>query len=473
MNKLYQVYILLILLCLTSEATSAAPEYAKSGCNDTCGTVRIPYPFGIGSNCSVNEWYTVECNSSKPYLPLLNQLQVLGIDLENQTVTVNTPIVSDCNQTNSLDLGRSPFLFSKSQNKFVFDGCGTAVMMDHGSLLTGCSTTCRNGSVSDENNCLGISCCEATIPHHVKSYNLNLTDMERLGGDGACTSALFVDKDSYLEGRFSIRDDNNSYVPISLLWTLSDSDYEQINCCYTSSRLEVDMGNGTSVNSWKCIYSEYRESEGNVYLIDGCQDASYKNEECRRCRSRQGYCYYVPIYGVDGLLAKKNFTCSERFYAGYHESKSSLAVILGVSVSMGVLFLVATIYVLYKVIKKMKERRRRKRFGENRSLATYFMLAMEEGRVLSIFDAVVVKEGTRDDLLALANLAMRCLNMNGKYRPTMKEVAIELETIRTSHVPSTVPTNIKPVMHADEIPMLTYNESSSTVLSFNDSISHE
>ncbi|KAJ0654731.1 putative protein kinase RLK-Pelle-WAK family [Helianthus annuus] len=76
------------------------------------------------------------------------------------------------------------------------------------------------------------------------------------------------------------------------------------------------------------------------------------------------------------------------------------------------------------------------RFGENRNLAAHFMLAMEEGRVMSIFDATVIKEGNRDELLIVANLAMRCLNMNGKYRPTMKEVAIELETIRRSHIPS-------------------------------------
>ncbi|KAF5768460.1 putative protein kinase RLK-Pelle-WAK family [Helianthus annuus] len=77
------------------------------------------------------------------------------------------------------------------------------------------------------------------------------------------------------------------------------------------------------------------------------------------------------------------------------------------------------------------------RFGETKSLVTHFTLAMEEGRVMSIFDATVIKEGTRDVLLIVADLAIRCLNMNGKYRPTMKEVAIELETIRTSHTPST------------------------------------
>ncbi|KAJ0659791.1 putative protein kinase RLK-Pelle-WAK family [Helianthus annuus] len=112
------------------------------------------------------------------------------------------------------------------------------------------------------------------------------------------------------------------------------------------------------------------------------------------------------------------------------------------------------------------------RFGENRSLATHFMLAMEEGRVMSIFDAVVIKEGTRDELLMVANLAMRCLNMNGKYRPTMKEVAIELETIRRSHIPSIIQMNTSSMVYGEELSMLPYDETSSTLTSFNiDSIS--
>ncbi|KAL8246537.1 hypothetical protein R6Q59_007753 [Mikania micrantha] len=55
------------------------------------------------------------------------------------------------------------------------------------------------------------------------------------------------------------------------------------------------------------------------------------------------------------------------------------------------------------------------RFSENRSLATHFMLTMEEGRVTSIFDGVTINEGSRDELLILANLATQCLNLNGKY----------------------------------------------------------
>ncbi|GKC34879.1 hypothetical protein Tco_1047263 [Tanacetum coccineum] len=77
-----------------------------------------------------------------------------------------------------------------------------------------------------------------------------------------------------------------------------------------------------------------------------------------------------------------------------------------------------------------------------------FMLAMEEGSFMSIFDEMVIKgnrdelqmviKGNRDELLLVANLAMRCLNPIGKYQPTMREVATELENIRESHIPSLV-----------------------------------
>ncbi|KAL7588640.1 hypothetical protein Lser_V15G39946 [Lactuca serriola] len=75
------------------------------------------------------------------------------------------------------------------------------------------------------------------------------------------------------------------------------------------------------------------------------------------------------------------------------------------------------------------------RIGEHRSLATHFMMAMEEGEGMGVFDRKIVEEGGRVEVMAVAELAVRCLNLNGKNRPTMKEVALELERIRASYVP--------------------------------------
>ncbi|XP_076924607.1 wall-associated receptor kinase-like 2 [Bidens hawaiensis] len=705
-----KLFRLLIFLSVSSIAIS---KFAKTGCNETCGNVTIPYPFGIGVDCSVNPWYIVDCNSSTPYLSALNHLQVLRVDLDNQTVIVSTPRISDCRNLvqNSIDLRTTPFLFCSYHNRFVFDGCGSAVMMDNGSVLTGCSTSCRNDTVWERNtDCFGFSCCQTTIPHYIKWYSINLVG---LGGDGGCGYAFLVDDDSYLLGSFSVQSvaDNNASVPMSLMWTLPHS--TTLSCCQGAAdhmNMELDTGYGTSVESQKC--SRHIGYKGNPYISDGCEVI----EDCASCPYSSS-CNYDIIYGGDGSSTKViNFSCGPNISPTSIGSKSSMGVILGVGISVGVLFLTAGIYALYKWIIKTKERRQRKRFfkrnggillkqqeeadpslvgktilftshelekatdnfnenrilgrggqgtvykgmlvdgrivaikkskvvdenrlqqfinevvilsqvnhrnvvkllgccletdvpllvsefipngtlydllhnesnelpislnmrlqiatevagalaylhsatsipiyhrdikttnillddkyrakvsdfgtsrfvaveqthlttlvkgtfgyldpeyfqssqfteksdvysfgvvlvelltrerpisltrfGEHRSLATHFMLAMEEGRVMSIFDATVIKEGTRDELLIVANLAIRCLSLNGRYRPTMKEVAIELETIRTSHVPSKVQTdtNIKPMIYGEDLSFQTHSDASSTY-SFNNSIS--
>lgn len=39
-------------------------------------------------------------------------------------------------------------------------------------------------------------------------------------------------------------------------------------------------------------------------------------------------------------------------------------------------------------------------------------------------------EARKDDIVAIANLARRCLKLNGKKRPTLKGVSAELEALR-------------------------------------------
>ena len=54
------------------------------------------------------------------------------------------------------------------------------------------------------------------------------------------------------------------------------------------------------------------------------------------------------------------------------------------------------------------------RSQEEKSLATHFILSLQESRLFDILDARVVKEGGEEEILALSNLAYRCLNLNGR-----------------------------------------------------------
>uniref|UniRef100_A0A803MVU7 Uncharacterized protein n=1 Tax=Chenopodium quinoa TaxID=63459 RepID=A0A803MVU7_CHEQI len=56
---------------------------------------------------------------------------------------------------------------------------------------------------------------------------------------------------------------------------------------------------------------------------------------------------------------------------------------------------------------------------------------LREERLFEILDDKLVSDGSIEQLKEVANLARRCLYLKGEDRPTMKEVARELESIRS------------------------------------------
>ncbi|EOY05059.1 Wall associated kinase-like 6, putative [Theobroma cacao] len=69
---------------------------------------------------------------------------------------------------------------------------------------------------------------------------------------------------------------------------------------------------------------------------------------------------------------------------------------------------------------------------EARSLVALFLLSMNEKSLFDILDPQVMNDGSQEEIIAVAQLAKRCLNLKGRKRPTMKQVAMELERIRAS-----------------------------------------
>ncbi|GJS59469.1 wall-associated receptor kinase-like protein 6 [Tanacetum coccineum] len=590
----------------------AIPNYARPGCIDTCGKVRIPYPFGIGAKCSVNKWYVIDCNYSTPYLSAVNNLQVVGVNLDDQTVTVNGPVVSNCqntpqnsSQTVSIDLGSSLFLFSKSHNKLVVEGCGNGVILERGSALTGCSTACINDTVSDKNNCLGFSCCQTEIPHYLKSYSVNLRGLERHGRDGSCGSAFLVDQRFYLfiykpclqkkssESRKRVSGGVLLGVSISMVAVFlvaiicvfykiikktedkrqrkrffkrngglllkqqeeADPSLVDNTIHFTSSELEKATDN---FNENRILG---RGGQGTVYkgmLVDGRIVAVKKSKVVDESQLEQfinevvilsqvNHRNVVKLLGccleTDVPLLVSEFISNGNLYDYIHNESNELTLSLNMRLKLATeiagaltyLHSATSIPIYHRDIKTtnilLDEKYRAKvsdfgtsRFvsvdqthlttvvkgtfgyldpeyfrsskfteksdvysfgvvlielltgekpisstgsGDHISLAMHFLLAMEEGRIMSILDGMVIKEGPTDVLLTVANLAMRCLNLNGRYRPTMKEVATELEAIRTSLIPSHVQTNMKPIMFVMGIySMLTSGDSWLNILEF-------
>ncbi|XVE60878.1 hypothetical protein DITRI_Ditri05aG0162400 [Diplodiscus trichospermus] len=62
---------------------------------------------------------------------------------------------------------------------------------------------------------------------------------------------------------------------------------------------------------------------------------------------------------------------------------------------------------------------------EVRSLVTFFMLSVSENSLVDILDPIVLNDGRHEKIVAVAELAKRCLSLNGKKRPTMKQVGMD------------------------------------------------
>ncbi|KAH6798243.1 hypothetical protein C2S52_022797 [Perilla frutescens var. hirtella] len=67
---------------------------------------------------------------------------------------------------------------------------------------------------------------------------------------------------------------------------------------------------------------------------------------------------------------------------------------------------------------------------EERNLATYFIMSVKENRLFQILEPRVLREGSFKQLQAMGDLVKRCLDIKSEDRPSMKEVAAELERLR-------------------------------------------
>ncbi|KAH7854770.1 hypothetical protein Vadar_017630 [Vaccinium darrowii] len=124
---------------------------AKPGCQLYCGNITVPYPFGIGIDCSIGPDFDISCNTSYDPPKAFLGLEVLSIT-ETQ-VRVRNYVTTQCyNKTGPVTpeyglgirvLENAPYTFSYTANKFTVVGCadfGQIVGVFQGqNLSSGCT----------------------------------------------------------------------------------------------------------------------------------------------------------------------------------------------------------------------------------------------------------------------------------------------------------------------------------------------
>ncbi|KAL2906976.1 Wall-associated receptor kinase 5 [Bienertia sinuspersici] len=70
------------------------------------------------------------------------------------------------------------------------------------------------------------------------------------------------------------------------------------------------------------------------------------------------------------------------------------------------------------------------RTPEEANLAVYFVSSMKRHKLIEILDPQLVKEASEEQLISVGRLVMRCLDINSEKRPTMSEIAVELDVLK-------------------------------------------
>ncbi|KAL8136935.1 hypothetical protein V2J09_002936 [Rumex salicifolius] len=336
----------------SESAATSYPLYAMPNCNDTCGSIIIPYPFGMGtSNCFL-DGFEIDCRSSstsnhtnnlhgsnmKPFLSKF-KLEVMDLTVDRgQKVKVRLPPLNMCSttaqklspfsaQVSSINLSTSPYSYSTNDNVFMMEGCaGTAALINQSNIVTaGCGTVCANSSNTEipTNSCFGVHCCQAPLvtgrgyyySPSIKFYEI-MFYLQSSAEVKNCMVATLVEPDYVKKyvGKLS-GSDLGSFPPVNLNW-----DWPNYLDRPPHGRHASCSGEGLD---WSCYC--VNNFAGNPYVPDGCQ---------------------------------------------------------GLSNSFGLLLLMACVYGLYRFIKRRREMKRRaKFFKRNGGLLLQQQLVSSEGIV--------------------------------------------------------------------------------------------
>jgi len=89
------------------------------------------------------------------------------------------------------------------------------------------------------------------------------------------------------------------------------------------------------------------------------------------------------------------------------------------------------------------------RSENERSLAMYFLSSLKDNRLFEVLENCIGEGGNEEQINEVVELAKMCLRVKGDERPTMKEVAMELEGIRKTETHSwvSVQSNLEEAEH--------------------------
>ncbi|KAG6469558.1 putative wall-associated receptor kinase-like 16 [Zingiber officinale] len=398
---------LLFQLLLLLAVTSAVPD---GSCTTKCGDVDIPYPFGVGINCSWGIRFNLTCDEVETGVkkPFLFNVEVHSISLLMGQLRFLNPISSACYNPNYnnvtytswwINFEDTPYRFSDLHNKFTGIGCDTLayIIGSHESNISyqsGCVSMCDDEESIVSDSCSGMGCCQTSIPKNLKYYEVSFDEYfnnSAIWRFSRCSYAVLLDAEwfefqtSYITTTQLMQINSDGRVPVVIDWAIGNETCEVAShdlssyACISNDSECIDSSNGPG---YLCNCS--KGYQGNPYVSDGCQDINECNQQRNPCSD--GICQNLPgNYSCDCPEGKHgdayNGTCIPN-------QKLSLAVkaVIGTSISLTFLLVFGMcICMIYQRRKLVQSRKRY--FSEHGG-----MQLLEEMRKLSLAFRIFSKE---------------------------------------------------------------------------------
>nr|CAB3466944.1 unnamed protein product [Digitaria exilis] len=285
---------------ITSGADAGNNSLAKPGCQEKCGSVSIPYPFGIGDKGCFLEGFEVNCSTGN--VPILNTsgTTLLGINVTLSEARVLSPIAWYCNYT--VDNGTTNvmnstyeaqefiigpfFTISGTKNMFTGIGCATVAVVNgenKHAYASACGSFCYDeDSIDGSAGCSGMGCCQTAIPGNLDllyfDFLMDNVDNTQVQNFSPCSYGFVVEEDSfqfqtsYAESSHFLEQYGDG-VPLVLDWVVDNKTCVQAMKNQSSYACRAD--NSVCVNTnysvgYFCNCSQ--GYDGNPYLNGGCQE---------------------------------------------------------------------------------------------------------------------------------------------------------------------------------------------------------
>ncbi|RZC78331.1 hypothetical protein C5167_002584 [Papaver somniferum] len=342
---LFPVMIILFLsLSAAAGASPASTSISKAGCQEKCGNISIPYPFGIRSpNCYYDKAFEITCTNylagPTPFLQLNIELPSQVLELTPDYIRFTGWSLQNCyNKTSGKGewpikptpylAEDSPFFFSSTHSKLTGVGCDIFAYIpleNSKNYVSGCASFCAKSNVGKLKSCSGGNgCCQTDIPKGLKSFLIQVQSINtnnRSWINNPCSQAVVIDKTysgNYLDG--SIKSISNvTSVPMVLDWAIGTISCNEAKrnassyaCGDNSECFESDNGPGYRCN---CSIGY----KGNPYLgcqdIDECQENANKSILCQKgttCKNTAGSysCECPRGYHGDGRTVLGAVSCT-------------------------------------------------------------------------------------------------------------------------------------------------------------------